>query len=59
MKGEVSVPYFCAWRMHEIGRRRTFDVAVQFRFQNHAFSVVPSRARSAAVQSRLNTRLRQ
>ena len=36
MKGETSLPYFCACADHEFGRRRAFDVAVQFRFQRHA-----------------------
>ena len=42
MKGETSVPYFCACRDHQFGRRRTFDMAVQFRFQRHPLiPVVP------------------
>ena len=60
MKGEVSSPYFCGLPDHQFGRRRAFDVAVQFRFQNHAH-LSPSRiaeARPFTAAARLDNSAR-
>ena len=63
MKGETSVPYFCACRIDQFGRRGAFDMAVQFRFQKHSTIPVTSSksqspSRSAAEHRALDNSAR-
>ena len=53
MKGETSLPYF-APADDQFGRRRTFDVAVQFGFQKHSSSLVIAPRPSAAEHRALD-----